>query len=137
MRLALAVLGIGFLAACAHETPGKDNASALTRLDISNTIAAERDKLLECHQEALDRGHGATVTGTLRTRFVIAKDGVVKSVVHQNPTDITDQKLITCVEKLLLQTRFPPPSTGDSVTVDYPFKFKKASNGLPQMIFGD
>jgi len=136
MKRALAALGIALLSACAHEAPEKDNATALTRLDISNAFAAERDKLLECHQESVDRTRQAVV-GTLRTRFVIGKDGVVKSVVHQTPTDIPDPKLITCVERLIRKTRFPPPSTGGEVTVEYPFKFKKASNGLPEMIFGD
>lgn len=136
MRTALAAMGISLLLACAHETPEKDNARAFTQLDISNTIASERNKFLECHQESVDRSRKA-VTGTLRTRIVIAKDGAVKSVQHQLPTDIPDPGLIACVEDVFKKTRFPPPATGTETIVEYPFKFKKAPNGLAEMIFGD
>ncbi len=81
----------------------------------------------ECYERAL-RTQPA-LAGKLVVRYSIVGDPSVGGLVGESnivgdKSTITDLDLRECVQESMYAARFPPPTSGGEVQVEYPFTFK-------------
>lgn len=88
---------------------------------IMSVIRAHMMEVRYCYN--LEMAAGKRSAGTVRTSFVIAASGAVRSA----QAEVTGEELGwvgQCVIEQIRTWRFPPPKCGGDVTVDFPFIFK-------------
>jgi len=83
---------------------------------VGDVVRANFGRFRMCHEQALASTPG--LTGTVRARFVIGRDGSVSNV-SDGGSDVADATLKRCVLSAFAGLSFPPPEAG-IVTVVYP-----------------
>jgi hypothetical protein len=73
-----------------------------------------------CYEKELLARPG--LAGTALVQFLIAADGGVQGAVGRG----FDERVASCVAKVIQAIRFPAPRGGGSVLVRYPFTFRAA-----------
>jgi hypothetical protein len=95
--------------------------------DIQKIVRAHFDTFRACYEQGLARQE--TLSGRVKTRFVIGLDGTVKSVTL-DCTTMPDDVAVECIEKGFAGLRFPEPTGGGpdagGITVVYPLQFNAA-----------
>lgn len=87
---------------------------------IREVVQARYGAFRACHTAALARTPG--ITGTVRARFVIGRDGSVANV-NDGGSDLVDPAMKSCVLGAFRGVSFPKPE-GGIVTVVYPLVFR-------------
>jgi hypothetical protein len=86
------------------------------------TVRMNFAKMRRCYQDALKRN--GSLTGTVATEFLIGTDGRTRwADARSEGTTITDQEMLSCVERVLACLTYPEPETG-MVFVRYPITFE-------------
>lgn len=72
-----------------------------------------------CYEHALERS--PQLTGSVKARFIIERDGTVSSLVDAGST-LRDREMVECVLGIVRETAFPQPESG-TVSVFAPVEF--------------
>jgi Ca-activated chloride channel family protein len=83
---------------------------------IQAIVRASFPTFRHCYEEGL--GRDPKLTGIVKARFVIDREGKVKHVADAGST-LPDEKVKSCVLQSFYKLRFPPPADG-TVTIVYP-----------------
>ncbi|MFT3767243.1 MAG: AgmX/PglI C-terminal domain-containing protein [Minicystis sp.] len=75
-----------------------------------------------CYEQGLVKN--PALQGTVRTQFVIGRDGSVASAQNAG-SDLPDQEVVSCVTRAFYGISFPQPE-GGIVTVTYPIAFSSS-----------
>ena len=67
-------------------------------------------------------GRNPNLSGRVDTRFVIGKDGAVRTVSIEDSTELDDRSALDCIRAVYEHLCFPLPMNGE-VTVTYPIMF--------------
>lgn len=86
---------------------------------IKRVVRAHLAEMRHCYETGLAKN--PSLSGTVTTKFVIAKDGTVTSADDAGST-MTDASVTQCIQKRFLAMKFPEPS-GGVVVVTYPMTF--------------
>jgi hypothetical protein len=92
---------------------------ALPREVIQRIIQQHRGQYRACYERAL--GRNPSLTGRVKVRFAIARDGSVESVSDAG-SNLPDREVVACVLRAFGTLAFPS-YTGEPITVVYPLMF--------------
>ncbi|APR81984.1 Hypothetical protein A7982_07333 [Minicystis rosea] len=89
---------------------------------IQRIIRQNFGRFRACYEQGLVRN--PALQGTVRTRFVIGRDGAVASA-QNGGSDLPDAEVVSCVVRAFYGISFPQPE-GGIVTVTYPIAFSNS-----------
>lgn len=98
-----------------------ERGSVPTTRQIEELVLARFSLLGHCFREAVLREPG--VSGVVRLRFTIDRDGSVREVANAGST-FRDRRVVPCMAEGFYALRFPPPS--EPLRVFYPIEFEGA-----------
>lgn len=98
----------------------------LKKAEIDPVIAENLPRIRQCYQAGLKTNPG--LAGRVIVKFVVEKDGTVKSATVKSTT-LNDPDVEGCVVAQFGKMRFPAPRGGGIVIVSYPFEFSSSSAG--------
>jgi Ca-activated chloride channel family protein len=90
----------------------------LSKESIEKVIENHLHEMERCYQDALAKQPG--LQGKMTLKFVVDSKGRVRKVQFISSGWVS-REFQTCIENLLKQWRFPPPSSGGKVEIVYPF----------------
>lgn len=93
----------------------------LSRGQVMGVINSKMGRIQRCFEKALTKN--PSVAGRITYRWTISRSGKVTAVQEASST-LGDRTLSRCVSGVIKTMRFPKPK-GGSVTVVYPFMFRK------------
>ena len=102
------------------------SSGGLPREAIQKVINTNRNAIRTCYERRL--AESPVLTGKVLVKWTIDAGGLVSVVgVTKEGSTIDDAKLLACITKQIKTWKFPKPSGGILVEVNYPFIFKAAS----------
>ena len=99
-------------------------AGSLDKDLVRQVIRENVGKVRFCYEESLQ--HNPSLAGKVAVRFVIGRDGQVRSASVDDGSTLSDAALSACLLSRVRGLVFPAPKSGGEVTVRYPFVFKSA-----------
>jgi len=113
------------LVACAEEpiptqeAAGAQEAPALERTQIDDTVRRHLNQVRYCYQRSLVRD--PSIAGEIVVKFVVEADGSVSSATAEEAT--LPDEVVDCILGVFDQMVFPEPTNGGIVISTYPFVF--------------
>jgi len=87
---------------------------------VTTAIGERMEEIDHCY--AVEREKKPDLAGKVLVRFVITKNGTVRSAATKS-TSLRDEATEKCVIEQVTVARFPPLQTGEMAIVHYPFVF--------------
>jgi hypothetical protein len=117
--------GAGDAGSDATPREGPDVANMpFTSESVKTVVAYWQPKIQTCYEETLAAKDKA-VEGTLKTKWVVSRDGIVKKAeIVRRGTTLKDPKLHECVVTVLSSMTFPKTTTGKDQPIEFPFNLK-------------
>jgi hypothetical protein len=104
---------------------------ALDKVLIDQVLKTTGGALHACYVPRL--AERPTLEGTVKVKFVIAKDGTVSSATIKSIDDaLRDEALAVCVLNTIRGLKFPEPKGGGIVIASYPFTFDAREATAPE-----
>lgn len=96
----------------------------LKREAIAEVVRAGKEQIRHCYEKELQLGHEPELSGRIDTQFTIGGDGsVVEVKILENTME--NEAVASCIENAVRGWRFPAPSGGRTVVVNYPWIFRQ------------
>lgn len=94
----------------------------LASKQIQKVISTHLNSILKCYEKRLEEN--PKLSGDVKVNFQIEPSGVVKIAKIKN-SELNDSEAEACILGAIRALKFPKPTGGATVSVDYPFRFKQ------------
>ena len=86
---------------------------------VEKVINSKKYEIQLCYEAALRRD--SKINGVMNWSWMLSTKGVISDI-SLDRSNITDERMITCIRRKLSRWKFPRPKRG-SVKIEFPFKF--------------
>lgn len=92
---------------------------------IKQVVLSYQPQIQGCYEEHMSGKGSKKVEGTLKTKWIITGEGLVKgAMVKKKESSLKDPRLHDCVVAVLSTMAFPKPPDGKDQPIEFPFNLK-------------